>query len=294
MGGCDVGAAVRRALEEHGGVPEEVISYAGDTAAGLADDMADEGADAIAAEMEDALLGLLDGTIADADVTALCNQVVKAFKGIVDGDVSDAAAAGGGGAVEAEEAGGAAQPGRDMLVKCDSIILAYAGKSLLRTTKLHLARGARYGIVGQKRGQRPFFCGAPAPPAGSRTPGLVTSRSQVGKTTLLNHIAGGLIADFPQDIKVVHVQHEILANDEQSVLDYMQAARASHGAAPGAASVSQVLDEMGFTPELQRSAVLELSGGLAHAPRARRGDPLPRRPPSARRADQPPRRAHPT
>ena len=116
-------------------------------------------------------------------------------------------------------------------------------------------------VLSGKTGSASLLLRRARSPRGKPHPGLVTSRSQVGKTTLLNHIAGGLIADFPQDIKVVHVQHEILANDEQSVLDYMQAARASHGAAPGAASVSQVLDEMGFTPELQRSAVLELSGG---------------------------------
>ena len=59
----DVGGAVRRALTEHGGVPSEVLEYAGDTAAGLVEDMGDEGVDTIASEMEDALGALLEGSM---------------------------------------------------------------------------------------------------------------------------------------------------------------------------------------------------------------------------------------
>ena len=77
------------------------------------------------------------------------------------------------------------------MVKCDNIILAYAGKSLLRSSSLRLVRGRRYGIVGQ---------------------------NGVGKTTLLTRIDAGDIANFPTDIKVVFVRHEILANDDQNVL----------------------------------------------------------------------------
>jgi ABC-type molybdenum transport system ATPase subunit/photorepair protein PhrA len=40
----------------------------------------------------------------------------------------------------------------DYVVKCDGIILAYAGKSLLRSTHLSLVRGRRYGVVGQNGG----------------------------------------------------------------------------------------------------------------------------------------------
>ncbi|KAJ1481544.1 P-loop containing nucleoside triphosphate hydrolase protein [Baffinella frigidus] len=122
-----------------------------------------------------------------------------------------------------------------MLMKCDGIILAYAGKSLLRSTKLHLARGARYGIVGH---------------------------NGVGKTTLLNRIAARDISGFPEHINVVYVQHEILANDEQSVIAYMLAAQARLGLREqNDGDVSKVLDEMGFSADLQKSAVLELSGG---------------------------------
>lgn len=137
----DVGGAVRRALTEHGGVPEEVLEYAADSAAGLVEDMGDEDVDTIAREMEDALGALLEGSMGEADVAALCKQVAAAFKGIDGPSVAGGDGGGDGG-------GSPAPPTREMLMKCDGIILAYAGKSLLRSTKLHLARGARYGIVG--------------------------------------------------------------------------------------------------------------------------------------------------
>jgi len=140
----DVGGAVRRALTEHGGVPSEVLEYAGDTAAGLVEDMGDEGVDTIASEMEDALGALLEGSMGEADIAALCKQVAVAFKGIGEPSAAGGDDGGGGGG----GGGSPAPPTRDMLVKCDGIILAYAGKSLLRSTKLHLARGARYGVVG--------------------------------------------------------------------------------------------------------------------------------------------------
>ncbi len=117
------------------------------------------------------------------------------------------------------------------MVKCDNIILAYAGKSLLRSSSLRLVRGRRYGIVGQ---------------------------NGVGKTTLLTRIDAGDIANFPTDIKVVFVRHEILANDDQNVLQYLATANAG---TKSEARVKQVLEDIGFTEQLQKNSVLELSGG---------------------------------
>ena len=144
----------------------------------------DEDAEMIAAEMQDALGPLLEG-VDEADVQvralrlrvhlalrlisrassalalvlrlqALCTQIARAFKGL--------------GADGASAAGGADAVKEDHVVKCDNIILAYAGKSLLRSSSLRLVRGRRYGIVGQ---------------------------NGVGKTTLLTRIdAGNIFSKF--------------------------------------------------------------------------------------------------
>jgi ABC-type multidrug transport system fused ATPase/permease subunit len=96
----------------------------------------------------------------------------------------------------------------DYLVDCRGIILAYAGpllnqhawtqkllktakhktemstsvagKQLLKPTNLQFERNHRYGVVGN---------------------------NGVGKTTLLNRIASGEINGFPQNIKVLYIQH---------------------------------------------------------------------------------------
>jgi ABC-type Mn2+/Zn2+ transport system ATPase subunit len=208
-------ATVRNVLAGFTAVPEEVRDYAADTAASLLEDMQDEDAQSIATEMQDALGPLLEG-VDDSEIQALCEKIAFAFKGL---------------SAEGESASGAPEVQEDFVVKCDNIILAYAGKSLLRSSSLRLVRGRRYGIVGQ---------------------------NGVGKTTLLTRIDTRDIANFPTDIKVVFVRHEILANDEQSVLEYMSAANVG---CKTEAEVKQVLQDVGFTDALQKNSVLELSGG---------------------------------
>jgi len=84
--------------------------------------------------MKEALGPLLEGQLDDAQVQDLCATVVRAFKGLgQDSDGKD----------------GAGEEKEDFVVKCDGIILAYAGKSLLRASSLRLVRGRRYGLVGQ-------------------------------------------------------------------------------------------------------------------------------------------------
>ena len=56
----------------------------------------------------------------------------------------------------------------------------HAGKQLLKPTNLQFERNHRYGVVGN---------------------------NGVGKTTLLNRIASREINGFPQDIKVLYIQH---------------------------------------------------------------------------------------
>lgn len=210
------------ALAKYSSVPDEVREYVADTAAGLVDDVQQLDAKSIAAELLEAISPLLEGSIPETEISELCTKVARAFKGL--GDNEESAVSG-----EAAEDPGSNE---EYVVKCDGIILAYAGKSLLRSTSLHFKRGHCYGIVGH---------------------------NGVGKTTLLTRIAARDIAGFPQDIRCVYVQHEILANDEQNVLDYMKDAQARLGGDGG--DIARVLGEMGFTDALQSKAVMELSGG---------------------------------
>eukprot|EP00976_Prorocentrum_cordatum_P023633 481261-Prorocentrum_minimum.AAC.1 len=93
------------------------------------------------------------------------------------------------------------------------------------------------------RGHHPRLCreGAPAadqPAAGAReavrgatqvptfwslippTYGLV-GQNGMGKTTLLNRVAAGDIKGFPKDVSVYYIQHEILSERNDSVVDFM-------------------------------------------------------------------------
>jgi ABC-type cobalamin/Fe3+-siderophores transport system ATPase subunit len=216
-------ASIVESLAKHPSIPDEVRDYVADTAAGLVDDIHKLDANAIAAEMMDAISPLLEGCIPESTISDLCTKVAKAFKGISDDDTT-----------ASESPHSHPSKSEDYVVRCDGIILAYAGKSLLRSTCLQFKRGHCYGIVGN---------------------------NGVGKTTLLTRIAAGDIGGFPQDICCVYVQHEILANDEHCVLEYMKDAQARLGESQHSVDIAAVLSEMGFTDALQQKLVLELSGG---------------------------------
>jgi translation initiation factor RLI1 len=200
-------------LVKYPSVPEEVRDYVADSAAGLIEDIKDMDANSIASEMFDSVNPLLEGSISEEAVKDLCKQVARAFKGFDNLQPTQ---------IASEDITLVS----DYIVDCQSIILAYAGKSLLRSTSLLLKRGCCYGIVGQ---------------------------NGVGKTTLLNRIAAGDIAGFPRDVRVVYVQHEILANDEHTVLDYLRGLAANEGAA--GADITRVLANMGFSDEMQQKLV---------------------------------------
>ena len=70
------------------------------------------------------------------------------------------------------------RPRSDTASTSKGIILAFAGKVLLRPTSLKLERGRRYGMVGQ---------------------------NGAGKTTLLTRLAAGDINGFPKDIRCVFI-----------------------------------------------------------------------------------------
>jgi elongation factor 3 len=83
---------------------------------------------------------------------------------------------------------------KDYIVELEGIILAFAGRVLLQRTDFVLERGHTYGIVGQ---------------------------NGTGKTTLLNRVAKKDISNFPQDVSVYYIQHEILSEKQETVIDFM-------------------------------------------------------------------------
>lgn len=167
-------------------------------------------------ELAEAIGELLEGAgLGAAEIDALCDGITRAFIGA---DPAD------------RDAGSAATSGRDLIVDLRAIILAFAGRVLMRASDLHLERGRRYGLVGQ---------------------------NGVGKTTLLTRVAAGDIVGFPAGVRCVYVQHEVLAQDQESVLAFMRRGLPAGGEGAAAAALSAV----GFSEALQSAAVAELSGG---------------------------------
>jgi len=119
----------------------------------------------------------------------------------------------------------------DYIVRIEGIILAFAGKVLLRQTNLLLERGKRYGLIGQ---------------------------NGMGKTTLLNRVAAGDIKGFPKDVSVYYIQHEILSEKAEGLVDFMM------GQVPDGTkreTVVAALVDVGFTDAMMAKTVGELSGG---------------------------------
>jgi len=113
-----------------------------------------------------------------------------------------------------------------------NIILAFAGRVLLRRADIRFERGKRYGLIGQ---------------------------NGVGKTTLLNRLAAKDINGFPQDLRVWYIRHEVQCEDGIDVRSYMRAmAPAGMGTDE---TVVSILEDVGFPEMLQTSGVSQLSGG---------------------------------
>ena len=134
------------------------------------------------------------------------------------------------------------------------VILAFAGRVLLRSSDVLLVSGRRYGLVG---------------PNGA------------GKTTLLNKLAAGDFLGFPSSLSVVYIQHEVHDDHGETCVEYLQRMAATEGAradadadadAPSGGVVAceagedeevvrKVLSELGFSRAMQDGGIAELSGG---------------------------------
>ena len=76
-----------------------------------------------------------------------------------------------------------------------NIILAFAGRVLLRKADVRFERGHRYGLIGQ---------------------------NGTGKTTLLNRLSAKDINGFPQELKTWYIRHEVLCEDGVTVKTFLK------------------------------------------------------------------------
>ena len=120
---------------------------------------------------------------------------------------------------------------KDYIVDLQGIILAFAGRVLLQRTNFSLERGKVYGIVGQ---------------------------NGTGKTTLLNRVAAKDIAGFPADVSVYYIQHEILSEKQETIVDFM-VANVPEGVTKE--TVINTLKEVGFDDVKMAATIQSLSGG---------------------------------
>ena len=120
---------------------------------------------------------------------------------------------------------------KDFIVDLQGIILAFAGRVLLQRTNFSLERGKVYGIVGQ---------------------------NGTGKTTLLNRVAAKDIAGFPPDVSVYYIQHEILSEKEETIVDFM-VQMVPEGVTRE--TVVNTLAEVGFDDDRLKATIQSLSGG---------------------------------
>ena len=120
---------------------------------------------------------------------------------------------------------------KDFAVDIQNIILAFAGRVLLRKADVRFERGHRYGLIGQ---------------------------NGTGKTTLLNRLAAKDIMGFPKSLKTWYIRHEVICEDGIDVRQFLIANRPEDKAE---SAIEGVLDRMQYPEELRSTFVNSLSGG---------------------------------
>ena len=160
-------------------VPAAVLTYLGGTSAAM---------------LEEKLGGVVRVQNFIDAVTELAAWFVSNTEAFVSGDAAADAAAVSGKAVElfkellsdSAKAILVQSGDKDFSVDIQNIILAFAGRVLLRKADIRFERGHRYGLIGQ---------------------------NGTGKTTLLNRLAAKDITGFPSDLRTCYIRHEVLCDD---------------------------------------------------------------------------------
>jgi elongation factor 3 len=117
---------------------------------------------------------------------------------------------------------------KDFSLDIQNIILAFAGRVLLRKADVRFERGNRYGLIGQ---------------------------NGTGKTTLLNRLAAKDITGFPQHLRTHYIRHELICDDGIDVKQYldMKAPEWLDDEKEKKAKIEEVLDRVEF-PQSERSS----------------------------------------
>jgi len=121
---------------------------------------------------------------------------------------------------------------KDFALDMQNIILAFAGRVLLRKADVRFERGHRYGLIGQ---------------------------NGTGKTTLLNRLAAKDINGFPQELRTWYIRHEVLCDDGIDVRTFLKM-KAPEGRQVDSI-VEEVLSRVNFPEEFKSTYVNSLSGG---------------------------------
>ena len=169
------------------------------------------------------------GVESSNDIDDICTVLVKTYLGIQNDNSGENGSNGGCDEHVVRQV--------DYALELHGVILAFAGRVLLKPSDIKLETGGRYGLVG---------------PNGA------------GKTTLLNKLAAGDFIGFPEELRIVYIQHEVHDGGSETCLDYLMRMSGVEGFDKQVAPlerVEAVLTELGFTQRMQRGSVAELSGG---------------------------------
>ena len=169
-------------------VPAAVLTYLGGTSAAM---------------LEEKLGGVVRVQNFKDAVGELATWIVSSVEAFASGDAAAESAAVSGKAVElfkemlsdSAKAILAQSGDKDFAVDIQNIILAFAGRVLLRKADIRFERGHRYGLIGQ---------------------------NGTGKTTLLNRLAAKDITGFPTELRTFYIRHEVLCDDGVVVKDFLK------------------------------------------------------------------------
>ena len=207
-------------------VDEEVLDYVRDVLLDLAFDEEEDARDV--ETMTENIAPMVEAFLTEKEVADVCARVVEIAS----------ESGGSDGARNEREAAGTTSSSGKFLIDLQNIILGFGAKILLKPTALRLEKNKRYGIVGQ---------------------------NGAGKTTLMNRIAAKDILEFPEDVNVTFVRHEILSLSNATVAEFAREKEEDNGdgknASSSLSSSETCLREVGFDDKMMGKRVNELSGG---------------------------------
>ena len=207
-------------------VDEEVLDYVRDVLLDLAFDEEEDARDV--ETMTENIAPMVEAFLTEKEVADVCARVVEIAS----------ESGGSDGARNEREAAGTTSSSGKFLIDLQNIILGFGAKILLKPTALRLEKNKRYGIVGQ---------------------------NGAGKTTLMNRIAAKDILEFPEDVNVTFVRHEILSLSNATVAEFAREKEEDNGDGKNASSSllssETCLREVGFDDKMMGKRVNELSGG---------------------------------